>query len=169
VSRLSKSEYAAVLHPEQRIPEASVGQAFNLLMDRMSMPELTRVSADELHAFRVATCLIFYPSWVTREPYGSLPPTVRPLEAAYLVYLLYSDRGISQNIRQAILERGLPRQDPSSAEPPGRFHMVSGQTSREEFQRRKEYWEAKSVHLATHTDSDLMHILQEMSELIGVK
>lgn len=162
--RMEKAEYAAVLHRELRVPESSVANAFNLLMDRMSMPEFTRVSAEEVHAFRVARCLTLYP----RDPDGNFPTTVRPVEAAYLVYLLYANRGVSQNIRRAIAERGLPRPDPSTARPPSGFETRGIQLSQDEFRRRRDYWNARSRYLATHTDSDAMDLLMRVCERIGV-
>jgi hypothetical protein len=168
-SRLAHAEYAAVLDPERQISEGSVVKAFNLLMDRMSMPEFAYVSADEVHAFRVARCLTLYPSWVARQPDGNLPATVRPVEAAYLVYLLYVNGGVSQRIRQAISERGLPSPDPSAARPPVSFRLGTMQLSQDEFQRRSEYWKSRSKYLATHTGPDGLRILQDLFELIGVK
>src|ERR1700691_5926760 len=166
---LAKAEYAAVRDPERRIPEGSVVKAFNLLMGQMSMPEFTHVSADELHAFRVAKCLTLYPNWVARQPDGNLPATVRPVEAAYLIYLLYINGGVSQNVRQAISERGLPRPDPSAAVPSVSFQLHAMQPSHEESQRRSEYWKSRSRYLATHTGSDGVSILRDLFELITVK
>jgi hypothetical protein len=168
-TRLAEAEYAAVRDPERRIPEGSVMKAFNLLMDRMSMPEFTHVSADELHAFRVTKCLILYPNWVVRQPDGNLPATVRPVEAAYLLYLLYINGGVSQKVRQAVSERGLPRPDPSSVVPPVTSQLLAMQPSHEEFQRRLECWKSRSRYLATHTSSDVVRILQDVFELITMK
>jgi hypothetical protein len=168
-SRLAEAEYAAVRDPGRRTSEGSVGGAFNLLMDRMGMPESTRISADEVHAFRVAMCLTLYPSWVTRQSDGDLPATVRPVEAAYLVYLLYTNGGVARNARRAILEKGLPRPDPSVASPPDSFRLRAVRISPEEFQRRREYSGFKSQYMATHTSSDAAAMLEDFFALIGVK
>src|ERR1700675_3156688 len=93
-SKLVRAEFSAVLHPENRIPENVVGKIFNQLMDELRMPSWTRVSPQEVHAFRATRSLALYPKSVTRLPDGNLPQNCRPVEALYLLYLLHGNMGV---------------------------------------------------------------------------
>jgi hypothetical protein len=169
VSRLAKAEYAALRDPTQRIPENSVAEAFNLLMDRMDTPQPTRVSVEEVHAFRVSRSLMFYPSWVNREPDGNLPKTLRPVEATYLVYLLYSNGGVADNIRQAVSERGLPRTDPSTLTTTvSQLGLRAMSLSPSEAKRRSDYWKSTHRYLASHSASDVRRIVESIFALFRI-
>lgn len=168
-SRLAKAEYATVREPRRRIPEGAVAAAFNGLMERFGAPEWTRVSNDEFHAFRLVWSLTFYPNWVVRLPDGNLPKTCRPVEALYLVYLLYLNGGVSPKVREAISAGRLPAVDPAVATPPADSVLRAVSMTRAEFQRRQEYREAKFRYLENHPGVGAEAVIQDLFDLLGIK
>ena len=80
-SRLVLAEYEAVLGPKKRIPESTVSDTFNKLMDEWNTPQWTRITVTELHAFRMLMSRYLFPKSATRLPDGQIAHDSRPLEA----------------------------------------------------------------------------------------
>lgn len=103
--RLVAAEYAAVQDHSKMIQERVVADVFNKIMERWNTPAWTRISPDELHAFRIMISRMRYPNSVPRSPDGHLAHRCRPVEALYLIYLLDSNRRMLSRIRE-LLESG---------------------------------------------------------------
>jgi hypothetical protein len=168
-SRLAKAEYAAVREPRDRIHERALVATFNSLMERMGAPGWTRVSNDEFHAFRLVWSLNFYPNWVSRPPDGNLPKTCRPVEALYLVYLLYLNGGVPPKVREAISAGRLPAVDPAIATPSADSVLRVVSMTRAEFQHRQEYREARLRYLENHPDLRAEAVIQDLFNLLGIE
>jgi hypothetical protein len=93
-ARLARAEFAAVRHPERRIPEDVVADAFNQLMEKWKVPAWTRVSLDELRVLRTAISIRVYPRSMPLFADDRLSRTCRPTEALFLVYLLQARGGL---------------------------------------------------------------------------
>jgi hypothetical protein len=106
--RLARAEYLAVHNPEKLIPESQVAQVFNRLMDEWQMPEWTRISAPELHEFRLPYAMSTYPKSVARLPDQSIAPSCRPTEALFLLQMLDSKGGIPPKIREQFRDSHFP-------------------------------------------------------------
>jgi hypothetical protein len=151
-SRLINSEFSAVLHSENRIPESLVGQTFNELMDEWQMPAWTRVSPSEVHAFRTTMSLALYPKSVSRLPNGNLPPDCRPVEALYLIYLLHANMGVPSGLRESVQSGRRPAEDPRTLPAQGGIGLHQPKKSSAEIQRLREYSAALSAYFAAHPD-----------------
>ena len=151
-TNLVHAELSAVLHPENRIPEALVGQIFNELMDELGMPIWTRITPEELHAYRVTMSLALYPGSVSRLPDGNLARTCRPVEALYLLYLLHANMGVPPELREAIRSGRYPTNDARALPPVGVYGLQPSRRSPIESQRLREYRAALGAYFAAHPD-----------------
>ena len=151
-SRLMNSEFSAVLHSENRIPESLVRQVFNEFMDEWQMPAWTRVSIGEVHAFRVTMSLALYPNSVSRLPDGNLPRDCRPVEALYLIYLLHANMGVPSGLRDTVRAGHWPAEDPRTLPAQGVIGLHQSKKSSTEIQRLFEYRAALSAYSMAHPD-----------------
>jgi hypothetical protein len=168
-SRLINSEFSAVLHTENRIPESFVGQVFNELMDKWQMPAWTRVSVPEVHAFRVTMSLALYPNSVSRLPDGNLPPDCRPVEALYLIYLLNANMGVPSGLRDSVRSGRRPAEDPRTLPPQGVIGLHQSKKSSSEIQRLREYSAALSAYFASHPDFKLQDEVARFLVRLGIQ
>src|SRR5216684_8150907 len=97
--RLAHAEYDAIHDPQRRIPESLVAKIFNGLVDQWGTPASSRISLEELHAFRIVYSSLLYPRSVLRLPDGSIAPDCRPSEALLLLDLLNFNGGVQPWLR----------------------------------------------------------------------
>jgi hypothetical protein len=107
VDRLARAEYAAIREPQKRIPESLVAKTFNGLMNEWQMPSWTRISVEELHAFRIVESSLYSRS-VARLPDGSIAPDCRPTEALLLLDQLNFNGGVQPWVRERVRARHFP-------------------------------------------------------------
>ncbi len=106
--RLAHAEYDAIHDPQRRIPESLVAKIFNGLVDQWGTPASSRISLEELHAFRIVYSSLLYPRSVLRLPDGSIAPDCRPSEALLLLDLLNFNGGVQPWLRKDVRARHWP-------------------------------------------------------------
>ena len=106
--RLARAEYAAVRDPQKRIPEFLVAKTFNELVNLWGALKSSRVTVEELHAFRIIASSFHYSRSVARLADGSVGPDCRPTEALVLLNLLDSGGGIQPWLRERVRNRHWP-------------------------------------------------------------
>ncbi len=168
-SALVHVEFTALLRPQTRIPEPLVGQVFNELMDQWQMPSWSRVSPEELHAFRATMSLALYPKSVSRSADGMLAPTCRPVEALYLIYLLHSNMGVRPELRELVRAGRWPKADPQALPSQGWLGLHQSRKTPGEVQRYLEYKTALDTYVTAHPGSKLHNLVEKLFTRFGIQ
>jgi len=163
-SRLAHAEYNAVRNRKKRIPEVVVTQAFNRLMDAWSAPIQTRISTDELHAFRILTSVALTPKSTSRSSHGSVSPVCRPVEALYLIYLLQSQGGVEPELREAVKSGRTADNLFGQSQTP-----VSAGLRLSPAQGRGAYFRARANYFAQHPSLDIPTEIDRLLNQLGIE
>lgn len=165
--RLVRAEFSSVHDPEKRIAEGKVADAFNGLMDEWQTPDWTRVSAAELHAFRVTMSLGLYPRSVTRLEDGTVSGSCRPVEAVYLIYLLHANMGVSPELHDAIKAGRWFEKDQQILPAKGTVRLGM---ARNAFDARRlhEYRAALNAYLSTHPEYQFRNLVEKLFTRLGI-
>ncbi|HEX5425464.1 MAG TPA: hypothetical protein VFW94_18080 [Candidatus Acidoferrales bacterium] len=166
--RLARAEFTAVRHPEKGIPESRLGQAFNEMMDEFRMPGWTRVSPEELHAFRAMTALALYPKSTPRLANGNLRPTCRPVEALYLIYLLHANMGVQPELREVVRAGRWPATDPRALPSQGPLQLGFLPRNSATARRLREYHAALNAFLTAHPGFNFQDEVEMLFDRLGI-
>lgn len=153
-ARLVRAEFDAVLHPEKRIPEEVVAEAYNQLMERWKAPAWTRVSLDELRVLRTAISMGLYPQSMPLLADGQLSRSCRPTEALYLVYLLQARGGLPAGLENMAGTGEWPNATATDQEAPVRLMVRPNIRSSGEAMRLSAYFAARASYLAHEPDDN---------------
>jgi hypothetical protein len=180
-SRIAAAEYAAVGDHSKRIPEKFVASAFNGLMDEWNTPPWTRISIEELHAYRTQLAIIRYPASVARDDEGNLSDSCRPVEAVLLLYRLERNRGISPGLRE-LVKSGKFNYSAARPVSPGASNtrLVLGSYVGDEMlrnaeadraaalEREREYTSARHAYFLAYPNIDPVDYIERLLDLLHI-
>ncbi len=152
--RVARAEYAAVLDPTKEVSEALVADVFNKMMNEWVTPLWTRISVEELHAFRVFNGTFLYPAAVSRSASGDVSRSCRPVEAIYTLYLLESNRGVPLELRELIRQGRWPKNlgDRQPVVESQRLQLLTRDPVK--IKRDQEYLADRNAYFAAHPSLD---------------
>ena len=161
-SRLARAEFDAVRHPKKRIPEEVVAAAFNQMMERWKVPAPARVSVDELHILRTAISIQMYPQSMALLAAGQPPPSCRPTEALYLVYLLQARGGFPAELENVVRTGKWPNTAAADQELPMSLRVRLSKMSSAEAMRLSAYLAARTRYFADQRDNGFQQEVEEL-------
>lgn len=180
-SRVAAAEYRAVSNHSARIPETLIASVFNDVMNTWNAPTWTRISVEELHAYRILLATMRYPASIARSKDGAVADSCRPVEAVLLLYRLEREHGIPSGLRDT-LKSEQSNSGPQLLLPPGQSysHLVAGSSASAEMARtssqlrtaalehEREYTTARNNYFSAHPDTGPATYVQRILERLGV-
>jgi|SRR5580704_553780 hypothetical protein len=160
-ARLARAEFDAVRHPQKRVPEEVVAEAFNQLMERWKAPAGTRVSLDELRVLRTAISIRVYPQSMPLLADNKLSRSCRPTEALYLIYLLQARGGLA-GLNDVPRTGEWPNTVATDQESPAPLMVRLNIRSSAEAMRLSAYFAARASYFAHQPDDSFQKEVDEL-------
>ena len=161
-ARLARAEFDAVRHPQKRVPEEVVAEAFNQLMERWKAPAGTRVSLDELRVLRTAISIQVYPQSMPLVADGQVSRSCRPTEALYLFYLLQARGGLPVELKDVARTGKWPNTVATDQESPVPLMVRPNIMSSAEAIRLSAYFAARASYFAHQPDDSFQKEVDEL-------
>lgn len=180
-SRVAAAEYRAVGNHSARIPEKLIASVFNDVMNTWNEPAWTRISVEELHAYRTLVAKIRYPASVARDDEGNLSDSCRPVEAVLLLYRLERNRGVSTGLRQLVESGNFDYAAGQQVSPgPLNTRLVPGSHAGDDIrrdaeanraaalEREREYVSARDAFFSAHPNIDPVDHIEHILDLLHI-